>query len=265
MAALAHDLVVAGITRVNGRVVGSTDYFHRDWDAPGWDNDARDYVNRPTALTFEGNHDAAPERAAAKALTRRLEALGVHVNGKPTSGGPPAGLETVAFTRSQTLQRLFIRMLRPSDNFFAETLGKRLGAETQGLPGTIAKGAGAIQSWTHAHGGGFRLNDSSGLSYANRVTAQGIVRLLWFAEEQAWGSDLRDALPTGGQGTLTHRLQGVNMRAKTGTLDDVSALSGWVKTGQGSWTEFSILSQGLSKTVASDIEDRIVEILDNRL
>lgn len=265
MVALAHDLVDAGITRVHGRIVGATDYFAPDWDARGWDENARDYVNRPTALTFEGNRDADPEREAAKALTRRLEDLGVHVDGTPTSGDPPEGLDTVAFEGSASLRHLFIKMLRPSDNFMAETLGKRLGRETAGPPGTIAKAAAAIESWTDAHGTEFRLNDSSGLSYANRVTANGIVRLLSFAEDQTWGPELRDALPTGGQGTLVHRLHGTAVRAKTGTLDGVSALSGWVKTGPNAWTEFSILSQGLSKTTASTIEDRIVEILDRRL
>jgi D-alanyl-D-alanine carboxypeptidase/D-alanyl-D-alanine-endopeptidase (penicillin-binding protein 4) len=264
MERLAHDLVHAGITRVQGRIVGATGYFARDWDAPGWDRDARDYVNRPTALTFEGNVDADPEREAAKSLTRRLEDLGVHVDGTPTSGDPPEGLETIAVERSASLQRLFIKMLRPSDNFMAETLGKRLGAET-GLPGTIAKGAAALQGWTDAHGTQFRLNDNSGLSYGNRVTADGIVRLLWFAEDQTWGTELRHALPTGGQGTLVNRLHGIDVRAKTGTLDDVSALSGWVKTGPNEWTEFSILSRGLWKATASGIEDRIVEILDRRL
>ena len=265
MGALAHDVVDAGITRVRGRIVGATSYFARDWDAPGWDTDARDYVNRPTALTFEGNHDADPEREAAQALTRRLEDLGVRVRGRPASGDPPGGLETLAFERSAPLQRLFIEMLRPSNNFMAETLGKRLGAETGGLPGTIAKGAAAIRGWTDAHGTDFRLNDCSGLSYGNRVTARGIVELLWFAEDQTWGPQLREALPTGGQGTLVNRLHGVDVRAKTGTLDEVSALSGWVKTGPGAWTEFSILSRGLSKSTASGIEDRIVEILDRRL
>jgi serine-type D-Ala-D-Ala carboxypeptidase/endopeptidase (penicillin-binding protein 4) len=265
MRTLAHELIDAGITRVSGRIVGATTYFARDWDAPGWHDDARDYVNRPTALTFEGNHDADPERQAAKSLTRRLEDLGVHVDGRPASGDPPDGLDTVAFERSASLQRLFTRTLRPSDNFMAETLGKRLGLETNGAPGTIAKGAAAIKAWTDSHGTDFRLNDNSGLSYRDRVTADGIVRLLWFAEDQPWGPELRDALPTGGQGTLVNRLHGIDVRAKTGTLDGVSALSGWVKTGPDAWTEFSILSQGLSKTTASGIEDRIVQIIDRRL
>jgi len=107
------------------------------------------------------------------------------------------------------------------------------------------------------------LFDNSGLSYGNRVTAAGIVELLTQAEDEPWGEQLRRALPTGGQGTLEDRLRDVEIRAKTGTLTDVSALSGWVLSERrGTWIEFSILSQGLSKTVASDVEDRIVRILE---
>lgn len=262
---LARRVADAGIERVRGRVFGSTGYFRRDWDAPGWNAVARDYVNRPTALVFERNARADPERKAAETLTRKLEALGVRVRGRPGSGMPPGGLETIASVSSRPLQRLLTKMLRPSDNFVAETLGKRLGVETRGMPGTIAKGAAAIEAWTNGHGTGFTLYDNSGLSYANRVTAQGIVRLLWFAEDQPWGPDLRRALPTGGQGTLRHRLRGVDIRAKTGTLDGVSALSGWVKTHSGDWVEFSVLSAGMSKSTASAIEDRIVVILQDHL
>ncbi len=262
---LARRVADAGIERVRGGVFGSTGYFRRDWDAPGWNAVARDYVNRPTALVFERNAGTDPEREAAETLTRKLEALGVRVQGRPASGTPPGGLETIASVTSQPLQRLLTKMLRPSDNFIAETLGKRLGVETHGVPGTIAKGAASIEAWTDGHGTGFTLNDNSGLSYGNRVTAEGIVRLLWFAEDQPWGPDLRRALPTGGQGTLRHRLRGVDVRAKTGTLDDVSALSGWVRAHSGDWIEFSVLSFGMSKSAASAIEDRIVEILQDQL
>ncbi len=262
---LARRVVDAGIERVRGRVFGSRGYFRRDWDAPGWNGEARDSVNRPTALVFERNVRADPEREAAETLTRKLEALGVRVQGRPGSGRPPGGLETIASVTSQPLQRLLTKMLRPSDNFIAEMLGKRLGVQTRGVPGTIAKGAASIEAWTDGHGTGFTLNDNSGLSYANRVTAEGIVRLLWFAEDQPWGPDLRRALPTGGQGTLLHRLRGVDVRAKTGTLDDVSALSGWVRARSGDWVEFSVLSFGMSKSTASAIEDRIVVILQDQL
>ncbi len=209
-----------------------------------------------------------PPRSAGRrrSCTAKLRRLGVVVRGAPGAGSPPNGLEAVASVGSDPLQQLLTKMLRPSDNFIAETLGKRLGVETRGPPGTIAKGAAAIQAWTDDRNAGFTLHDNSGLSYANRVTAEGIVRALWAAEDEPWGPDLRRALPTGGQGTLRHRMRNVQFRAKTGTLTDVSALSGWVFPDDArTWVEFSILCRGMSKSVASDIEDRIVRILEREL
>jgi D-alanyl-D-alanine carboxypeptidase/D-alanyl-D-alanine-endopeptidase (penicillin-binding protein 4) len=263
LANLADELVDAGLTRITGGVIGSTGYFRRDWYAPGWNDVARDYVNRPTALTFEGNGVDRPERAAAAALTVQLDRRGVRVGDAPSAGAPPGGLDEIAAIESKPLSVLLAKMLRPSWNFGAEVLGKGLGAATAGAPGTIAKGAAAIEAWVQERGVDFALFDNSGLSYDNRVTAAGIVELLGQAEDEPWGEGLRHALPTGGQGTLEDRLHGVQVRAKTGTLTDVSALSGWVfAEHRNAWIEFSILCAGMSKPVASGIEDEIVRILE---
>jgi D-alanyl-D-alanine carboxypeptidase/D-alanyl-D-alanine-endopeptidase (penicillin-binding protein 4) len=262
MGALARKIVAAGVEKIDGRVIGSTGYFLRDWDAAGWSRTSHQDVARPTALTFEGNTSNAPEQAAAAALIRQLERRGVKVTGEPRSDDPPSGLADVASVRSRPLQGILVKMLRPSNNFYAEVLGKGLGAEVAGVPGSIAKGAAAIQAWVSDHGADFTLYDSSGLSYANRVTAAGIVHLLDQADDATWGTDLRRSLPTGGQGTLRDRLRHAKVRAKTGTLTSISALSGWVWADRlDTWIEFSILSSGMSKTTASSIEDRIVKIL----
>lgn len=270
MRALARRIARAGIERVDGRVLGARTYFLRDWNAVGWNDAATSYVARPTALTFEGNRDRRgrnvpdPEARAAAALVRALERLGVAVTGRPGSGRPPAGLRTVASVAGRPLRAVLARMLRPSDNFAAEVLGKRLGVAAAGVPGTIAKGAAAISAWAMGHGVRVKSYDASGLSYANTVTAEGLVRLLWAAEAARWGTALFRALPSGGQGTLRHRLAAVRLRAKTGTLSGISALSGWVYLERlGVWGEFSILSAGMPKGTASELEDRIVRILQN--
>jgi D-alanyl-D-alanine carboxypeptidase/D-alanyl-D-alanine-endopeptidase (penicillin-binding protein 4) len=109
------------------------------------------------------------------------------------------------------------------------------------------------------------LYDASGLSYRDRVTARGIVTLLTYATRAPWGTALRRALPWGGVGTLDDRLHDVVVRAKTGTLDGISALSGWVRLRHDHrWGQFSILSSGMSKSTAVRIEDRIVRILSAR-
>jgi serine-type D-Ala-D-Ala carboxypeptidase/endopeptidase (penicillin-binding protein 4) len=262
---LADRLVEAGLANVTGRVMGSTTYFRRDWNAPGWNDVARDYVNRPTALTFDFNRGAEPELGAAAALTNQLEKRGVEIARNPGSGAPPDGLEVMASIDSKPLSVLLTKMLRPSWNFAAEVLGKGLGARIRGVPGTIAKGAASIEAWAAGRGVEFVLFDNSGLSYDNRVTAAGIVELLGQAEQEPWGGALRQALATGGQGTLEDRLHGIQVRAKTGTLEDVSALSGWVHSERlDAWIEFSILSRGMSKSTASEIEDAIVRILQNQ-
>jgi D-alanyl-D-alanine carboxypeptidase/D-alanyl-D-alanine-endopeptidase (penicillin-binding protein 4) len=259
---LAGRLVEAGVERVSGSVIGATTYFRRDWFAPGWNEVARDYVNRPTALTFEGNHDRHPERQAAVALTRLLERRSVRVAEAPGTGAPPQDLQVLAEIASKDMQTLLAAMLRPSWNFAAEVLGKGLGAEVRGAPGTIAKGAATIEAWAGDRGVEITAFDGSGLSYDNRVTAAGLVDLLGQAEDESWGDELRRALPTGGQGTLEHRLHGVRMRAKTGSLEEVSSLSGWVYAERlNAWVEFSILCAGMDKSDAVEIEDRIVRIL----
>jgi serine-type D-Ala-D-Ala carboxypeptidase/endopeptidase (penicillin-binding protein 4) len=108
----------------------------------------------------------------------------------------------------------------------------------------------------------FACNDSSGLSYDNRATSRGMLRLLWFAAARPWGLDLRSTLAKPGVGTLRDRLDGVTLRAKTGTLEDVSALSGWVRSDvDGTWIAFSILSSHFDYDMAKTIEDRIVRVI----
>ena len=272
MDSLADAVVDAGIARITGSVIGDTGPFERDWWAEGWkDYFTADEVPFPTALTFRGNvgpegrHIDDPEARAAAYLTKSLRRRGVIVDGDPAMGSPGSQLVKIAKVDSAPVIDILRRMDVDSDNFDAEVLGKLLGAETSGT-GSIAAAAEAIDTYTAANGAPeFEHHDSSGLSYADRVTAQGMVRLLWVADEQPWAKELRGALPTGGQGTLDERLGHLRVRAKTGTLNAISALSGWIWSAEaGAWVEFSIVSVGLSKDEAVRIEDAIVRLVGGR-
>lgn len=265
---LARRIAQAGVKRVAGRVMGAKGPFDRGWNAPGWRPDFPQLeVALPTALTFEGNvahgrHTPTPERRAARNLTQKLESMGVAVAGRGGAGRRPGGLRALTSMRSAPLEVLMRHMNRHSSNFFAEVLGKRLGFEAAGAPGTIAKGATAIERLAARRGVGVVAHDSSGLSYRNRVSPRGLARMLGWAEEYSWGSRLRRLLAGPGQGTLKGRLSRVPVRAKTGTLEEVSALSGWVWLRRSrSWAEFSILSEGMAKSRSVALEDRIVRIL----
>jgi D-alanyl-D-alanine carboxypeptidase/D-alanyl-D-alanine-endopeptidase (penicillin-binding protein 4) len=251
-------------------VFGDTGPFERDWWAPGWKEEfPAEEVAIPTALTFRGNvgpggrHIDDPELRAAAYLTKSLRRHGIRVKGSADVGSPDGSRVKVAAIGSAPIVDIIRRMDVDSINFDAEVLGKVLGAEVSGRA-SIASGAAAIDAFTAANGAPrFEHNDASGLSYANRVTTQGMVRLLWAADEQPWASDLRLALPIGGQGTLEGRLVHTRIRAKTGTLTEISALSGWVWSRRvKDWVEFSILSDDMSKAEATRIEDAIVRIVN---
>lgn len=265
---LAEKIKAAGITRVTGSVKGSKTYFEPDWWATGWKSDfPKRYIAFPSGLSFEGNvrdgkHISNPEWRAARSLTRKLRAIGVPVGGSPAAGAPPAGLSSVATVQSAPLAKMLQFMNRKSSNFFAEVLGKRLGREQTGSPGSIAKGAAAVRAWAGRLGESLTAHDASGLSYSNRISPLAMVRLLGEAEASPPGVTLFQSLPSGGQGTLKERLHGAPVRAKTGTLTNISTLSGyvWLKR-TSSWAEFSIMSSGMYKTTASGIEDAVVRHL----
>lgn len=268
---LASRLWDAGLRHLTGHVVGVTGPFHRDWFAPGWRSYfPKEDIALPTALTFQGNvapsgkHVRYPEALAATYLTHALRHLGVTIGSKATAGPGVAGMTELATVSSKPLGSILERMDHRSINFSAEVLGKTL-AYGDGEAGTIANGAAAICRYEASHHVAATCHDGSGLSYANRQTAIGIVHMLWNADHQPWLDTLRAALPAAGEGTLRHRLGGFRIRAKTGTLDNVSALSGWVWNGPtDGWITFSMLTSGMDEYTAKDLEDRIAQVLAHR-
>ena len=265
LARLATELRAAGLREITGSVVGDTSAFTREWWAPGWiPGLSRHFVRRATALALDGNLVAGPpELAAAASLSRALTLGHVRVDGAPRTGAAPPGLRTIAIIRSAPLRDILERQNHGSINFDAEMLTKALGARADGSPGSTASGADAIAAWAAARGVVARVRDGSGLSHLNRVSAAGLVTLLLDAEHEPWGPALWASLPAPGQGTLTGRLAGVPVRAKTGTLfvTPASALSGYVRSADGRRLAFSVISRGLDKATAIAIEDAVVRIL----
>jgi serine-type D-Ala-D-Ala carboxypeptidase/endopeptidase (penicillin-binding protein 4) len=265
---LARKLRAGGVRTVRGSVIGVTNTFTRDRWAPGWQRIALQFIGLPTALTFDANSGPGgfvfnPEQRAAAALTADLRAIGIRVSGPPRAGREAARRRVLATIRSSTLVEILRHQNLDSLNLDAEVLTKMLGAAVFGSPGSIAKGARAIQSWARQHGVPVVAHDGSGLSYTNRISTNGMIQLLIAASSRPWGSALRSTLAAGGQGTLAGRLASLRVRAKTGTLlKQVSALSGWVWLQRSRrWTEFSILSRGLQKPQAVVLEDGVVAII----
>jgi D-alanyl-D-alanine carboxypeptidase/D-alanyl-D-alanine-endopeptidase (penicillin-binding protein 4) len=262
LAALAARLRTSGVRRVTGDVIGDTAAFDRGWWAPGWlPVISREYVTRPTALRLVGG-SSKPEGAAAVAFTDALRVAGVEVDGETSVSAAPHGVHTLASIASPPLAQLLVEQNHESDNLYAELATKVLGERIGDGPSTTM-GARVIQRWARHVGSDSTVRDGSGLSDQDRTSTDGMVTMLLGARHERWFPALYRSLPAGGEGTLSSRLAGVPVRAKTGTLfiRPASTLSGYVRTQAGTLVAFSVLTHDLPESMALSIEDSVVRTL----
>jgi D-alanyl-D-alanine carboxypeptidase/D-alanyl-D-alanine-endopeptidase (penicillin-binding protein 4) len=207
-------------------------------------------------------------------LQALLEARGVEVRGVPRRGPlVEASADTVAVHVSEPLTHSVRNFLKVSDNLTGELLVKAVGAFVSGPPGTYDKGLAAERLFLANEVGvdttAQRLADGSGVSRYNLVTARQIVSLLGYmsARPELFPAYL-DALPVAGvDGTLEGRMRGTpaesRARAKTGTLNGVTALSGYVPAADGERLVFSTLIEFYTGSSAPRraVQDSIVAAL----
>jgi D-alanyl-D-alanine carboxypeptidase/D-alanyl-D-alanine-endopeptidase (penicillin-binding protein 4) len=269
--ALAERVRAAGVTRVSGRVVGDEGLFDSRRGGPASGFATSGYVGPLSALSFNrgrasgGGFQSNPPLTAATALDRALERRGVSVTGSPRGGSAPAEAAELARVESPSLARLALLTNKPSDNFFAETLLKGLGARVGGA-GTTATGARQAAAYARGLGAPARLADGSGLSRANRASPRSVGRLLNAMRSTPAASAYASSLAVAGQdGTLGSRLRGGpaagRCRGKTGSLSGVSTLSGYCRTVTGGTLAFSILMNNVSPSGARRLQDRMVQAL----
>jgi serine-type D-Ala-D-Ala carboxypeptidase/endopeptidase (penicillin-binding protein 4) len=187
-----------------------------------------------------------------------------------THGAPePAGVPLFSW-RSDSLGKILPAFEKPSQNQIGELLLRTIGL-TAGTIGTPAEGArivsDALLAWGAARDG-FRVRDGSGLSRHNVVSPETIIRVLDAMRRSPNFHVFRDALPIAGvDGTIGSRMRNTtaaaNLRAKTGTLDMVRSLSGYVTTADGRLLMFSILCNNWLVEVR-DV-DRVADAIGVRL
>jgi D-alanyl-D-alanine carboxypeptidase/D-alanyl-D-alanine-endopeptidase (penicillin-binding protein 4) len=165
---------------------------------------------------------------------------------------PHPASELLALHESEPLAGLLRRVNKNSDNEWAERVLETLGAEVFGGAATTAKGVRALRETLAELGlpaGAYAPANGSGLGHQNRVTAAGMAALLrqiYF--DPRIGPELMQSLSVGGvDGTTRNRFRGTvashRVRAKTGTLNGVSCLSGFVGDASDVLV-FSILVEG---------------------
>jgi len=283
---MADHIVATKVTHITGAVIGDESRYDTERHVANWPNrivsqnqagpltglsvnDARAY---PPIVEASGAVRPAPDPAAyaASALTELLRARGVTIDGEARSGVTPTGATELWSEPSLPVSDIVAEMLTYSDNNTAELLLKELGAQQAGSGSTAAAlpvertalGAAGIDL------SGSTVVDGSGLDPTNRVSCRLLTQIL---THDGSGGPLSSGLPRPGQpGTLRDRFRSSpvadRVRAKTGTLRGVTALSGWLHTDKGSDLAFSILVDLGSRDV-SDADlvhtQRVVEALDS--
>jgi D-alanyl-D-alanine carboxypeptidase/D-alanyl-D-alanine-endopeptidase (penicillin-binding protein 4) len=283
---LADRVVAAGVTAVNGAVVGDGSRYDDEYYAPGWGDGVAGLEGGPYDALMANDarvlgdplRGSDPAEAAAREFTQLLEARGVDVgNGASAGTAPPQAVE-VASIDSAPLSDVIAEMLANSDNNTAEMVVKELG-HTVAAPGTREAGLGLVRAQLADWGvdvAPIVLADGSGLSMDNRLTCDAVLTVL---QVTGFDSPVGQGLPVAGQtGTLAsafveHPIAG-RLRGKTGTLNNppfnvdppaVKALAGYLPVEGGSAVEYVLILNGPTISDQSEyrpIWDDLADALD---
>lgn len=219
-----------------------------------------------------------PRLLAGYALKAILDEAGLKVSGEvrlASRAGEEKG-SVIARHESEPLSALLYALGKNSDNFYAEMIFKSIAAEAKARPAKSQESAELVTSWLAKNDlgdTGLVIKNGSGLFDSNRTTAFSMAKLLRYAwQDTAMKNEFVAQLAIGGvDGTLHKRFRNTRsrraIRAKTGTLDDAIALSGYVLSPAGKNTiAFAILFNHVAGHAASarSAADKLVELIYER-
>ncbi len=172
--------------------------------------------------------------------------------------------------QSEPLSEILKPMLKESLNLYAETLIRVLGLELKSR-GSFENGKEIIEETLDSmaiSANRYAYADGSGLSRLNLVSSAVLVRILRAMHRNPYFTYFYDALAIAGQdGTLENRLKGSgienHLHAKTGSLSGVSAITGYLKTGENEMLAFSMIANNflVPKSEVETAQDRALKVL----
>ncbi len=236
-----------------------------------------------------------PAQFAAAAFKQALLLRGIKVNGSPESrhryptgagnfadertkplklapaapdtiAAPAEGRHILGAHRSIPMAEDITVINKTSQNLHAELLLRLLG-KFYGTDGSFEQGTRAVRQFLVNAGvddGDFFLYDGSGMSPDDQIAPRAFTQLLSYASRQPWGAEWRNTLPVAGvDGTLDSRFKDSPLKgrmwAKTGTLAEVNALSGYLTAASGRTLAFSIMVNG--RRPGSDAEQQALDLI----
>lgn len=245
MNAFVESIRRMGVDTIRGSIVADRSMKDADLLGEGW---CWDDDNPPLSPLTIGRNTQFVDR-----FIRQLVDDGVVLDVRISDGTLPDSAFHLC-SRFHSIDQILLRMMKQSDNFYAEAMFYQLAAH-QGHRPARAKDAAAIVKRLISKVGlshrPYRIADGSGLSLYNYLSADLEVRLLRYAYRNSTVYlHLLPSLPVAGSdGTLRNRMRGSfaadNVKAKTGTLEGVSALAGYCTAANGHRLCFSIINQGI--------------------
>lgn len=262
MKAFVESIRRMGVDTIRGRLVADKSFKEASLLGEGWCWDDDNPVL--TALPF-GRKDKFMER-----FENELRAAGIVVQAYSVVGEKPDSAYCIC-TRFHTIDQVLMRMMKQSDNLYAESMFYQIAASSGDKPSTADDARKIIRRLidkTGLKGSAYKIADGSGLSLYNYVTAELEVAMLRYAyRNRNVYLHLLPSLPRAGiDGTLRERLKGSftqgNVKAKTGTVTGVYSLAGYLTAANGHEICFSIINQGVMHARnARALQDRICEAL----
>ena len=261
--AMAQQLHQMGIDTIRGRIVTDCS-IKEDLDyGEGWCWDDDNPRLKPLMV---GRKDIFVDTFIEEMMNDSIIVEQVQLS----EGRCPADAIPVA-TRSHSIDQVLVRMMKQSDNYYAEAMFYQIAASTGRRPAKASDARGVVKKLISNLGLGsqpYKIADGSGLSLYNYVSAELETKLLRYAWLHSNIFDhLYPALPIAGMdGTLEKRMVNTaaenNVRAKTGTLTGISSLAGYCEAENGHQLCFSIINQGVMRNADGKVfQDSICQVL----
>lgn len=203
-------------------------------------------------------------------FVQELNDAGIVIEAFTATGNTPQEAITIC-SRFHTIDQILMRMMKESDNLYAEAMYYQMAAATGNKQATGKNAASVVNRLIDKQGlrsADYRIADGSGLSLYNYVSAELEIQMLRYAYRNAnIYLHLYPSLPVAGvDGTLKSRMKNVftlgNVRAKTGTLAGIISLAGYCTASNGHRLCFAIINQGIMRgRNARNFQDKVCTIL----
>ena len=262
MRAFVEGVRKMGVDTIRGYIYADKSMKDSDLAGEGWCWDDDNPVLSPLLI---GRKDLFVER-----FIRELSEAGIVVEANISERQRPDDAFCIV-SRFHTIDQVLMKMLKESDNLYAESMFYQLAAATGNRPAKASHAASVINRLITKVGLNprrYRIADGSGLSLYNYLSAEVEVALLRYAfRNNNIYLHLHPALPEAGvDGTLRSRMKGTftrgNVFAKTGTVTGVSSLAGYCTAANGHRLAFSIINQGvMHASNARRFQDRVCTLL----